>query len=472
MIRRTDKGFSLIEVIVSMLILAIIVVPLLSNFVLSSRVNLKSRIKQYATTLAQSTMESLKSFDLEEVALQMNGITEFKVIPNENLGMDTYGNGFYETNESFEPILIHGPGAIDFSRVSVSSNLPDAKFTTKTEKKYYYAINQVKEGTKEFDLHITYDGSNYPGNQSDMSVNEEDRVSQNQYVIPNITNLDIKETALINPNGSNIEFQVIGEQYVYDSSNDSFLLSSDVSFDTRAVNYFKVKHIEYINAKNSSIRLENDTHKDDPGYVMQPELLVENIDVIRKHIKRQTLITIRNDGVKDKVSCKLIYTFLNPGKLLCDEGNEFTILPKEYAGFFHDISFDTLSNIYLFHTPLLVGQEWAGDPSDSIVIDCQTTISNRLNVYVAEQTPDGNFAQNRKIVVDIKGLDNDKIWLFTNNDKYEALDISKSAYIQTHVNSGIVTDGDKKERIYDVTVAVYERGTNHLLYELTSTVVR
>ena len=63
--KQSNKGFTLVEVLVAILILAIIVVPLLSAFVMSAKTNAKARQTLRATTLAQNVMEELKAIHEE-----------------------------------------------------------------------------------------------------------------------------------------------------------------------------------------------------------------------------------------------------------------------------------------------------------------------------------------------------------------------------------------------------------------------
>ena len=55
-----DAGFSLVELLIAVVILAIIVIPLMNLFVSSNRINIKSRQTLRATTVAQDIMEGLK----------------------------------------------------------------------------------------------------------------------------------------------------------------------------------------------------------------------------------------------------------------------------------------------------------------------------------------------------------------------------------------------------------------------------
>lgn len=65
--KKSDKGFTLLELLIAVSILAIIIVPLLRGFVSSHRVNAKSRHLMRATTLAQNEMEIFEKEKLEDL---------------------------------------------------------------------------------------------------------------------------------------------------------------------------------------------------------------------------------------------------------------------------------------------------------------------------------------------------------------------------------------------------------------------
>lgn len=65
-----DAGFSLLELLIAVVILAIIVIPLLNLFLSSNRINIKSRQTLRATTAAQDIMEGLKAYNIEEIREQ------------------------------------------------------------------------------------------------------------------------------------------------------------------------------------------------------------------------------------------------------------------------------------------------------------------------------------------------------------------------------------------------------------------
>lgn len=65
--KKDNKGFSLLELMIAVVILAIIIVPMLRGFVSSYRVNAKSRHLMRATTLAQDEMEIFEKEKIEDL---------------------------------------------------------------------------------------------------------------------------------------------------------------------------------------------------------------------------------------------------------------------------------------------------------------------------------------------------------------------------------------------------------------------
>ena len=70
--RINNKGMTLVELLISVSILAILVLPLLSAFVQSSRTNARAKTKLSASELAYNIMEGLENVTLEKVAYQFN----------------------------------------------------------------------------------------------------------------------------------------------------------------------------------------------------------------------------------------------------------------------------------------------------------------------------------------------------------------------------------------------------------------
>ncbi len=65
--RKNNKGMTLVELIVSIAIMAIIVIPILNSFLTSSKTNAKAKVQQRATEVAQNVMEQLAAMSASDV---------------------------------------------------------------------------------------------------------------------------------------------------------------------------------------------------------------------------------------------------------------------------------------------------------------------------------------------------------------------------------------------------------------------
>lgn len=72
-IKRNNKGFSLVELIICVAILSIATIPLFKSFSLAARNNAKAQRLQNATSLAESIMEEVKGKSIETLMIENNG---------------------------------------------------------------------------------------------------------------------------------------------------------------------------------------------------------------------------------------------------------------------------------------------------------------------------------------------------------------------------------------------------------------
>jgi hypothetical protein len=89
-----------VELLISVTILAIIVIPLMHVFLTSSKINIKSRKTLRATTVAQDIMEGLKAYDIDELKDQFNNPAEGFYVINDSIVKG--GVGEDETREAAE----------------------------------------------------------------------------------------------------------------------------------------------------------------------------------------------------------------------------------------------------------------------------------------------------------------------------------------------------------------------------------
>lgn len=139
--RKANKnaGFSLLELLIAVIILAIIVIPLLHMFVTSTRINIKSRQTLRATTFAQDIMEGLKAYNIDELKQQFNEPVE----------------GFYVINDK----LIKGSVQEDTDREK-AANGTDLNGNPNPGL-YYFTMSGVTMQGSEYDALIEVDARGY-----------------------------------------------------------------------------------------------------------------------------------------------------------------------------------------------------------------------------------------------------------------------------------------------------------------------
>ncbi|MDE6388667.1 MAG: prepilin-type N-terminal cleavage/methylation domain-containing protein [Lachnospiraceae bacterium] len=150
--KNPNAGFSLVELLIAVTILAIIVAPLLHMFVTSTRINVKSRQTLRATTVAQDIMEGLKAYTLEEVSAQFE--------PPEGVSGDVFhypSDGFYIVNSS----MIQG-GVRDLTE--------DMDGHVEGDEIYYFGIENLKMQGAEYDALIRLDASTYGANSKKIDA--------------------------------------------------------------------------------------------------------------------------------------------------------------------------------------------------------------------------------------------------------------------------------------------------------------
>lgn len=133
-LNRKNAGFSLVELLVAITILAIIVIPLLNSFLSSHKLNVKSRQTLRATTVAQDIMEGLKAYNLEELKTQFNDPSE----------------GFYVIDDSMIKGEIKEETAME---VDEHGNPCDGL--------YYFSMSKVTMQGTEYDALIKVDARDY-----------------------------------------------------------------------------------------------------------------------------------------------------------------------------------------------------------------------------------------------------------------------------------------------------------------------
>ena len=195
-----NKGMTLIEVIVSVTLLALVSGFILSSLVSSMRAASKSRDLHRATTVAQNIMEGIKLKTAEEIAYQFNyphitdgagtDIDNFSVYPASSFQFstkDSVGELFLTTDLSGATVyekVIAPHSLIEYNTLledpvtnayeiasSQSAYMPNVavdayEFLADTNKEYIYYMRNIKNDGRYFNARITLKAGNYTASGS------------------------------------------------------------------------------------------------------------------------------------------------------------------------------------------------------------------------------------------------------------------------------------------------------------------
>lgn len=143
----SDGGFTLIEVIVAMVIVAIACIPLLNGLVVSTKSNVKAQELAEGTSCAQYVMDRLQSFGAERVKSQfwsaVSGVSEDDVKVETPFTIFTVGSGDYK------------PTGADYGEALSKDAVPGG------DSAMYYAVQNMDFGNGKYDIKIKYDPTSY-----------------------------------------------------------------------------------------------------------------------------------------------------------------------------------------------------------------------------------------------------------------------------------------------------------------------
>ena len=402
--KEKNKGFSLVELLVCVAILAIISIPLLNSFLVAGKTNEKAKKIQRTTTLAQNIMETVKSQNLSQLQL------------------------LFETKNLVGLNLI-APYDITNSDIDIMSE-------DTVNGRYEYRIKQVKEGNGEYDVYITLDSALYK--------TETDPV-QNKYQMPSITNLTGDKIAVIDPEG----YSASWNSYVDASGETIYSKDTSTNMDNTIITYFYNLHLAYIDYLTMHNQAVADAINADllaqglPATAVAEDLppyYPYSYDEIKSYITKETSIIATNgtklDGNKDSsivnLTSKIEYSI--PGsKLVTGDASglytEYQVFSKTFK------TTDTtnpLEQIYLFYNR----SEFL---EDMVVVKNSTINEAKLNI-VDQSTG----------VVKVKCTDPTNAWKLSSNASITLLEGMMV------VDTELVSSEDPANRLFEVKVEVYQ----------------
>lgn len=429
--KKNNKGFSLVEMLVALAILAVILFPIINNLAVSSRMNLKSKRIQEATVLGQNMLEGLKiesnfsdvakqllysrdaTFDLFTVA-DISGMTCQQV--------EETPTGFESVAEaSVLPVRDATGAIIDYS------------FKENTERKYVFELKKIKYNNVDYCARITYDASVYSNN------------------IDVTGNINDKDMPIIHAVAT--DYNAVITQGYRDKWAESTLLDHYNKWFSK----YKDPSIGEMNTQTNS--------------------------TIEDNMMRTFTITMDYDAVSGKyiVKAELLYTL---SEALISDNPEYEIY-RNYSDTLYSGEFATLENVYLFYTPNLIQgsdtikviNNLPGDKAGitfHLVEQTQTVkygtynekmASYRVNFYLSEpDDPSLPAAPNKEFKTTMK---HNLASSLPKTIQEAVIDFKINATDVINTQAFISVD-EKKTRLYDITVDIYQTpsdGTDYFKQE-------
>lgn len=450
-VERKNGGFTLVEILIAITILGIIIVPFMHSFVTASRTNAKAKKLQNATALGTNLMEEIKANSIEELAFQFN-----YPVKNDEEGnaagsrfdiMDASSFNSVEEvildGEEYKSVLKYQKSASggDNRQYVTSSVLYEGYDPGSSEEyeylgqslgKYYFVMRGATSGTGTYDALITMDANAY------KTVDDK---GYNDQSTPVIGSVDVLQDAFW------VQTADMDETYVK-----------------------KILKEEYGKSDNDALDLLPILRDNNPS---------------NGEMKRCITVDIQKEGTITKVYVTYTYTVYN------FEGTSKSVSTEPDLRYTNAESpgYD-LRSIYLFYVPNYASNSIGSPVKDQIIVNNPYNVEADLyvvkqkqssfNTYTYEMLEDTYYCEvsvredagsfnisthngalslrtnlNKNIYDENRTLINKYSLIYENKEcTQRALsDSAKRILNATSLNAEIV-----KDRIYDVTVAVYEEG--------------
>lgn len=422
-LNRKNAGFSLVELLVAITILAIIVIPLLNSFLSSHKLNVKSRQTLRATTVAQDIMEGLKAYNLEELKTQFNDPSE----------------GFYVIDDSMIKGEIKEETAME---VDEHGNPCDGL--------YYFSMSKVTMQGTEYDALIKVDARGYMegGTHTQKQTNvgaDGNPQAHNNDKVAQVGNVNNDKGASINKDG-------LYEEKALDK--EDILKKIWIEFED--------------DLKNAGITEEADLSYKTPGLM----------------VTRYFTLTIEDSGTKDadnniiadaimKVEYECSYngrtvSFFAP-ETLCDftSGNFYLFYYPFYDRFYEEFEIDNKDDLPLCITiakqidtttsaQMTDAQLMAAEMSYSVEVKFKQHSADKLKVRTNLGTSlvNNNYLLAEGEKREVPG----QVVFKLNGSENKNLEIFDLSGVRNTKLGAPGTDDKVTEMIYDVEVIIYKEG--------------
>lgn len=405
-----NKGFSLVELLIAVTILSIIVIPMYRMFVTSTKISVKAKKIQRATTVAQDIMEGLKAYNIDELKEQFTAPA----------------NGFYVINDQ----MIKGNISEDITRESDSTLNGVDPSGDPLSGLYYFAMEEVTMQGNTYDALIEVDARGY---------------------MPKPTNASDPRYAHVDKYGTHgAEFNHEGvDKIVSVLDKKDGIYAQDIMVDMTALNQAK-------NAYSEDVAMTFNM----PGYSVDRKILVELKEV-------STGLPAPNDK---EIASQITYTY--NWKKTGGANQSFVIVDKEPCGTvinnkFYLFYYPLYAGAATVTDEIEIDNSNKNIPLDIYLVKQKSNDLTDTQLQIAEQ----NYRTNVNVKTSNMAKTNIRTNLGYNLQS-NAQEVSQVTYknngsVVTTPNvfdltgkqlSGAIVNEDITERIFDIKVSIYQPG--------------
>lgn len=363
-LKNDDRGVTLVEIIVSIAILAIIVLPFLNAFVTATKTNVKAKNEMNATHLATNIMEGIEKNSMKTLAYQFNYPSEcFDIADGFNISDGSSACELLKKSDKFDNVkrledisaeIVNKDDVITscIHKTDASAKISDTSlwdFRESDAHKYYFYMSGVQSGTKKYNALVTVDAKS--------------------------------DATKVNPTTGKKEADNKVTEYNMDEVAD--MSAMDANFDCMSADRYSATNI--ISAFNN----------------MNPDFSVQQSD-----IKRTITIDIEKSGAASNKATKVTVSYsysINKNGVRKTFPDPNSALKDDYTMVIYDNSSDTvnhnLRNVYLFYNPWYTSTGALYNTCNDVIIinnkgklDCtvnivkQKTISDQSELSTKEST--------------------------------------------------------------------------------------
>ncbi|MGN0164975.1 MAG: prepilin-type N-terminal cleavage/methylation domain-containing protein [Lachnospiraceae bacterium] len=161
--KKSDGGFTLVELLVAIVVLALVVVPTMTVFVTATKSNSKARTELQATITANSVLESAKAFSIYVFDVQCNTTYTSSNESQFTLIAGTASDSFVSSSYGGTVGTVEWDG----DEVKAIFKRDAANPFQERADKYAYAINGIKQSNSTYDAIIVFEAQPY----QDVDIN-------------------------------------------------------------------------------------------------------------------------------------------------------------------------------------------------------------------------------------------------------------------------------------------------------------